>query len=93
MQLQSYKDKKCHDCGKDIKIKDKEIKNGVLLTYEKDNEEIKAYKCNECYDKDKSLRNYQPTEVYDRIVGYLRPVQDWNKGKQQEHSERKTFTI
>lgn len=93
MKLNSFKNKKCHDCGKSIEISDKEIENGVLLIYEKENEEIKAYKCNECYDKDSLLRNYQPTEVYSRIVGYLRPVQDWNEGKKQEHSERKTFTI
>ena len=34
-----------------------------------------------------------PCEVYSRIVGYLRPVQDWNEGKQQEFSERKTFDV
>jgi len=32
-----------------------------------------------------------PCEVYSRIVGYLRPVQDWNEGKQQEFAERKTY--
>jgi hypothetical protein len=32
-----------------------------------------------------------PCEVYSRIVGYLRPVQDWNRGKQQEFSERRPF--
>ena len=32
-------------------------------------------------------------EVYSRIVGYLRPVQDWNKGKQQEFAERKTYAV
>lgn len=32
-------------------------------------------------------------EVYSRIVGYLRPVSDWNKGKQQEFSERKTYDV
>ena len=30
-------------------------------------------------------------EVYSRIVGYLRPVQQWHKGKQEEYSERKNF--
>jgi len=30
-------------------------------------------------------------EVYSRIVGYLRPVQQWNKGKQEEFGERKNF--
>jgi anaerobic ribonucleoside-triphosphate reductase len=32
-------------------------------------------------------------EVYSRIVGYLRPVQDWNKGKQQEFAERKAYIV
>jgi hypothetical protein len=32
-----------------------------------------------------------PCEVYSRIVGYLRPVQNWNKGKQQEFLDRKTY--
>ena len=35
----------------------------------------------------------QPCEVYSRIVGYLRPVQQWNKGKQEEFHQRKTFKI
>ncbi len=30
-------------------------------------------------------------EVYSRVVGYLRPVKQWNKGKQQEFSDRKMF--
>jgi len=32
-------------------------------------------------------------EVYSRVVGYLRPVQQWNEGKEQEFKERKTFKI
>jgi len=35
----------------------------------------------------------QPCEVYSRIVGYLRPVNQFNIGKQQEYHERKTFKI
>lgn len=35
----------------------------------------------------------QPCEVYSRIVGYLRPVSQWNFGKQQEFKERKEFKI
>ena len=30
-------------------------------------------------------------EVYSRVVGYLRPVKQWNKGKQEEFKDRKTF--
>jgi len=35
----------------------------------------------------------QPCEVYSRIVGYLRPVQQWNIGKQEEFKNRKVFKI
>ena len=35
----------------------------------------------------------QPCEVYSRVVGYLRPVRQWNFGKQQEFKERKEFKI
>jgi ribonucleoside-triphosphate reductase (formate) len=31
------------------------------------------------------------TEVYSRIVGYFRPVSQWNKGKAAEFQERKVF--
>ncbi|MBW2193639.1 MAG: ribonucleoside triphosphate reductase [Deltaproteobacteria bacterium] len=33
------------------------------------------------------------TEVYSRVVGYLRPVKQWNNGKQSEFSLRKTFKV
>jgi anaerobic ribonucleoside-triphosphate reductase len=32
-------------------------------------------------------------EVWTRIVGFHRPVQSWNKGKQEEYKERKEFDI
>lgn len=32
-------------------------------------------------------------EVYSRVVGYLRPVQRWNKGKKEEFFMRKKFNI
>jgi len=35
----------------------------------------------------------QPCEVYSRVVGYLRPVSQWNTGKQEEFKERKEFKI
>lgn len=31
-------------------------------------------------------------EVFSRIVGYLRPVQNWNKGKREEFKEREEFS-
>lgn len=42
-------------------------------------------KCREEYQKQ------QECEVFSRIVGYLRPVNQWNDGKQEEFGERKLF--
>jgi anaerobic ribonucleoside-triphosphate reductase len=33
------------------------------------------------------------TEVWSRVTGYLRPVQNYNRGKKQEYRDRKKFTI
>ena len=35
----------------------------------------------------------EPAEVYSRITGYYRPVQNWNEGKTQEYKERKEYNI
>ncbi|MBA2879938.1 ribonucleoside-triphosphate reductase [Desulfosalsimonas propionicica] len=35
----------------------------------------------------------QPAEVYSRVVGYLRPVHQWNNGKQCEFNMRQTFQV
>ena len=40
------------------------------------------FKCPECGKK---------TEVYSRITGYYRPVQNWNDGKAQEYKDRKVY--
>ena len=35
----------------------------------------------------------QETEIYSRVVGYLRPIKQWNNGKQAEFEVRKTFNL
>lgn len=30
-------------------------------------------------------------EVYSRVVGYIRPVQQWNAGKKQEFADRAEY--
>jgi ribonucleoside-triphosphate reductase len=35
----------------------------------------------------------QKCEVYSRIVGYIRPVSQWNIGKSEEYSDRKEFKV
>ena len=42
------------------------------------------YTCPDCGEK---------TEVYSRITGYYRPVQNWNEGKAEEFKERKLYNL
>ena len=42
------------------------------------------YECPTCKKK---------TEVYSRITGYYRPVQNWNEGKSEEFKERKVYNV
>jgi ribonucleoside-triphosphate reductase len=78
----------CHDCGREITINGEELQNGVFLVYDNAGEKINILKCNECYAKSPALTNFRECEVYSRVVGYIRPVQQWHKGKKQEYSER-----
>lgn len=32
-----------------------------------------------------------PCEIYSRVVGYYRPVKNWNDGKRQEWKDRKKY--
>jgi len=34
-----------------------------------------------------------PCEVYSRVTGYLRPVNQWNDAKQAEFANRRTFVV
>jgi ribonucleoside-triphosphate reductase len=45
--------------------------------------------CPTCHAEQKTTE----CEIYSRVVGYIRPVNQWNKGKQQEFRDRKTFDM
>ena len=87
---------KCHDCGCDVRVTSEKQDDGILVAggavYEPTPEKY-FLKCDECFDKDDTLRNYQECEVFSRVVGYLRPVKSWNEGKAAEFSIRKTFDV
>lgn len=34
-----------------------------------------------------------PCEVFSRVVGYFRPVNNWNEGKLEEFHDRKFFKV
>lgn len=84
----------CHDCGKPVEIvaelteKGIEIRGGAV--FEPDEKKF-FMKCDECYEKKPELTDYQPCEVYSRVVGYLRPISQWNPGKLEEFEDRRMF--
>jgi len=40
------------------------------------------------------VSNYKiPVEVWSRVVGYFRPLHDWNLGKREEFRERKPLEM
>ena len=91
METKTETENICHDCGKEIAINGQAIENGVYLSYDNSGKMVNIFKCNDCYAKNQSLTNFQECEVYSRVVGYIRPVQQWHKGKKQEFGERKEF--
>ncbi len=86
----------CHDCKKKVNVRVAlgpegfAISGGALYEPEPD----KFYtKCDECYRTVPKLSGYQKCEVYSRVVGYLRPVSQWNEGKQAEFADRKNYRV
>ena len=44
-------------------------------------------------NQNKKAEKKVPCEIYSRVVGYFRPVNQWNTGKQTEFEERYTHDI
>ncbi len=86
-------DAECFDCKSKITTDNEEIKNGALVNYEDNGEDIFVFRCDQCLSENPELSEYKECEVYSRIVGYLRPVRQWNEGKQQEYRERKEYKV
>jgi ribonucleoside-triphosphate reductase len=40
-----------------------------------------------------SRKCQEKTEVWARVCGFFRPVQQWNEGKKQEYADRKNYQV
>ncbi|MCX6764943.1 MAG: hypothetical protein NT148_00145, partial [Candidatus Nealsonbacteria bacterium] len=78
----------CRDCGQELKVENDKIINGFALVYDDKGEKIKTFKCIDCFNKNPALCFFKKCEVYSRVVGYLRPVTQWNTGKKEEYKDR-----
>jgi len=89
----------CHDCGVDTEVIAKVEDDGKLtisggaVAFPDGIDGEYFVKCENCFEKDDTLRNFRETEVFSRVVGYLRPVKQWNKGKRAEFESRTNFKV
>lgn len=96
----------CHDCGQPVEVLCSVNENGkltisggavynplILATTGRPERRAIIVKCDRCFREKPRLYNWQDADVYSRIVGYLRPVGGWNKGKQEEFKQRKEFVV
>jgi predicted nucleic acid-binding Zn ribbon protein len=88
----------CHDCGTSVSVLTAVTEEGAITIEGGAVYKVKQgfgdgifFKCDACFKKDKTLRNWRQCEVYSRVVGYLRPVNQWNEGKKEEFKMRKEF--
>lgn len=84
----------CMDCHKDFDIrvertgpKTMDIQAGAIYKTRDEWE----FKCQECFE-------YNPNKgpkmlIYSRVVGYMRPVSDWNNAKREEFKMRKKYDM
>ena len=90
----------CHACEKPVSVEvdlgedGKITVSGGAVFFAGESEKKKLYlKCDECFDMDSTLRNYQPCLCYSRIVGYLTPMSHWHDGKIAEKNQRVDFKV
>ena len=88
----------CHDCKTHVEVTAKlteegviEIEGGSVYKTKQGIDDIYFFKCDSCFAKDPILHDFRDCEVFSRVVGYLRPIQQWNKGKKTEYDMRKVF--
>jgi len=91
---------RCHDCRVPVRVKASRDEQGMIFEPQDDavgyypeiqGEREYFLKCPDCYQEQPKLTDFQPVEVYTRVVGYYRPVNAWNKGKQAEYKDRKVY--
>ena len=90
----------CHDCNKPVVVdidkipdghdKSQLVINGGAVYFEDD---TFFMKCDPCFKKDSTLRNFRKCDVYSRVVGFYRPIKSWNDGKRSEWRNHKDYNL
>ena len=86
----------CWDCKKEICINEDFMpyydERGDCTIETPEGPKQAFVKCRACHTQD-PLLHFQECEIYSRVVGYIRPIKQWNPGKRQEWADRKTYKV
>ena len=87
----------CQKCKGDVSIvifkEDMDISgNGGMIVGDQF-DSTPQFKCTKCLEEDGGMISPTRCEVFSRVVGYLRPVQAFNKGKQEEFKARINYNM
>ena len=87
----------CHDCRSACVVSAMALETGIEIEggamYDPWGDDKYVVKCDDCFREDVILRDYQECEVYARVVGYMRPVSQFNEAKQAEFHDRVNFKL
>ena len=89
----------CHDCETPVEVTATQRKDGAIevagdgcvYKVKIGLDDRYYFKCSSCFRKNKTLTDFRPCEVFSRVVGYLRPINQYNLGKKEEFKMRKVF--
>lgn len=87
-------DGNCRDCGTPVLVSVELTDRGFRITggaayVRGSGPHPTDLKCDACFQKDPHLGG--DCEIYSRVVGYLRPVKNWNDAQQAQFRNRKLF--
>jgi len=89
----------CHDCKAETTVVARQLESEITIDggaiYEGNETDPESFfvKCDRCFQKKPTLTHFQPVECYSRIVGYIRPVDNWNPAKRTEFGMRTPYSI
>ncbi len=65
----------------------------ATIAHNKNKQTSEEHDCCNCAQEAETNCCNKETQVYSRVVGYIRPIDNWNVAKKEEFEQRKTYKI
>ena len=87
---------KCHDCKDESQVLATWTEDGIAISggavYKPFAEKF-FIKCDECFQQEPILKDFQDCQIFTRTVGFYAATENMNKGKQAVEAMRKNFFL